>query len=920
MNRRSPVRSVLAERKMFANGGMLPISTPMQNTMDQGQNKASGILASSTPLIDAVSQEILAPMTGGAMPMAQGGSVVDTRPAYVFQAGGSATNPIDEAEKRIREGFVNYDKQMRSKYNIGRVPKGINFQKIPTLTPTRTVVPGGDLEASYDPNNPVEMEIGNLLRETAAEKAIRIFPEYGSSLSFADVDQRGAFDEQFPEFKRAAEKGEPYSRVAEYGARGLTFGKDALKGTLGALSDDVGSIFNYLFGSEARTQGSLFNARMIAGMINARPDLEKDILRISKSVVKSNPEIGPDDLRDAIAMQVSEKYELGPNLGYVYAAQDAQNLGEPDVERNIETRNVQYQNMDEAFYQAEVEKQAENLRMAMAKGPEAQQAFMQEFSNNPQFSPSFQRDVLSSVQDFGPDTPKISVAGSDDTPRGSDDEVIVDQEEVGGISDDTPRGSDDEVIVDPGDVGKELIQEVQSGVSDDTPRGSDQEVSGETQLRDKNVIEKITNPKTSEKEVRKTLAYYKKEFIDQMPAYEGMSEEEKGFALMEAGLRVAAGESQYAITNIAKGLKGLGDTFAKDKKAKRDWNRSVDLSAAKYSLEAVKADDVKLEALAKEMRAGKTFVVGKPFTYDGTKYDAGSLFVTDVGTVRTDDFVKNILPNLTTEGIYKERLDNSGAMAGIVRVGAKHGPSADNVSNALNNYTNLTKDARNNAMMMTLLDTSLITNAQGGVTGFAPWAAKKLDQLANSVGMQKEIRLLGRIDRSTGEGLQRYQARQQIIANMMLKEILGEGSKNVSNIDRTLASEIVGLMTDWNGIFANPNVLHERMQHIRNVVKNSLEQNLTRMRNDERAYRNVFTAFGPSGPGQEVSSLMGGQRREFVKDVFGTTQRATQRDQERISKLPADQQREPAVLRASDYFDFDNMTIKKKLPGVTSSQ
>ena len=88
MNRRSPVRSVLAQRKMFANGGMLPISTPMQNTMDQGQNKASGILASSTPLIEAVSQEILAPMTGGAMPMAQGGSVVDTRPAYVFQEGG----------------------------------------------------------------------------------------------------------------------------------------------------------------------------------------------------------------------------------------------------------------------------------------------------------------------------------------------------------------------------------------------------------------------------------------------------------------------------------------------------------------------------------------------------------------------------------------------------------------------------------------------------------------------------------------------------------------------------------------------------------------------------------------------------------------------------------------------------------------
>ena len=66
MNRRAPVRSVLAERRMFSNGGMLPISTPFQNT-------PSGILASSSPLIETVSQEILAPLTGGPMPMAEGG-------------------------------------------------------------------------------------------------------------------------------------------------------------------------------------------------------------------------------------------------------------------------------------------------------------------------------------------------------------------------------------------------------------------------------------------------------------------------------------------------------------------------------------------------------------------------------------------------------------------------------------------------------------------------------------------------------------------------------------------------------------------------------------------------------------------------------------------------------------------------------
>jgi len=67
MMRRYPVRSVLSERKMFSNGGMLPTSKPVESSM----NQPSGILASSSPLIDAVSQEILAPMTGGAMPMAK---------------------------------------------------------------------------------------------------------------------------------------------------------------------------------------------------------------------------------------------------------------------------------------------------------------------------------------------------------------------------------------------------------------------------------------------------------------------------------------------------------------------------------------------------------------------------------------------------------------------------------------------------------------------------------------------------------------------------------------------------------------------------------------------------------------------------------------------------------------------------------
>ena len=81
-----------------------------------------------------------------------------------------------------------------------------------------------------------------------------------------------------------------------------------------------------------------------------------------------------------------------------------------------------------------------------------------------------------------------------------------------------------------------------------------------------------------------------------MPEYQGMSEEEKGYALMEAGLRVAAGESPYAVANVAKGLQGLGATFAKDEKEKRVWDRQVTLSASKYALQKVNADRDRLIA------------------------------------------------------------------------------------------------------------------------------------------------------------------------------------------------------------------------------------------------------------------------------------------------------------------------------------
>mgnify|MGYP003633091509 CR=1 FL=1 len=415
------------------------------------------------------------------------------------------------------------------------------------------------------------------------------------------------------------------------------------------------------------------------------------------------------------------------------------------------------------------------------------------------------------------------------------------------------------------------------------------------------------NPEQTPKSREQLLLKFKKEFMDAMPQYKGASEEEKWLTVMNAGLQIAAGTSPNAITNIANGLKGLGAEFAKNEKEKRLWDQKVEVSAVKYGLESVALENAKTEALAKEGRVRKQFIVGKTFTdLSGVKREKGTLYTPTAAEMGTDNFQRNILPNLTTEGIYKKRLDNAGALTGIVRVGAKHGPKAGGVTEALNKYTNLTKDVRNNAKMLTMLDASIIQNAKGEVTGILPWASKKLNQLKNSVNFQKQIKILDGIDTRTGEGLERFQYQQQVIANMMLKEILGEGSKNVSNIDRTLASEIVGLVRGFSSIVADQDVIHQKLQGIRNVVQQGLTTNLTKMRNSEVGFRNIYTAFAPGRPGLSVSGEMATQRRRLLGDIQGVGQRTQSR-----AKAAG---RGPVVLRASDYFDFDKMTIKKNLP------
>jgi hypothetical protein len=119
----------------------------------------------------------------------------------------------------------------------------------------------------------------------------------------------------------------------------------------------------------------------------------------------------------------------------------------------------------------------------------------------------------------------------------------------------------------------------------------------------KDAAKTFDKPEMPSDEATTKLKDHVARFKEAIPEYEGMSEQERGWMMLEASLRIMAGQSPDAITNIAKGLQGLGPAMMKDAKEKRAWNRQVDLSAAKYALESVAKDEAKADALAKEGRS-----------------------------------------------------------------------------------------------------------------------------------------------------------------------------------------------------------------------------------------------------------------------------------------------------------------------------
>ena len=377
----------------------------------------------------------------------------------------------------------------------------------------------------------------------------------------------------------------------------------------------------------------------------------------------------------------------------------------------------------------------------------------------------------------------------------------------------------------------------------------------------------------SQEEQQSELKQLMNEFKQNAPQYEGM---DKNIALAKVFFSIAAGKDPDAITNIADGLNKGADMFLKDKKERDAFNRQVDLAALRYGLQE-RSKDRKL----------KYFIAGKDVTIDGKNYEKGSVVDLSEGFIR-----KNGIPSgLTTESLTKATLDNAAAIKKALAKAQKDKIISNKDFISLGKQvTDATDTFTKSRNLQTLIQGQIFQVADGNVTGLVPAAQDVVNKAANAVG----------VDMGTEyESLERYNTDMRKVANQLIKDLLGEGSKNISNVDRQLASEIVGLFTTGSGgllggyVFRDDDVLLSRLQGVHKTMERTQQKSLAQIENILVATQGqTFQSGAPvqfaeianlgiAGPGARASAQGKGQKTIKLSEFF----QGGKFDKDKLNKL-----------------------------------
>ena len=321
----------------------------------------------------------------------------------------------------------------------------------------------------------------------------------------------------------------------------------------------------------------------------------------------------------------------------------------------------------------------------------------------------------------------------------------------------------------------------------------------------------------------KTVADFMKEYSDAAPKYEGM---DKGLLLAQIGFAIAAGESPNAMQNIANGLLAGSDMMLKDKAAKDEFNRQIQLASMQYGFGEV-SKDRQLE------RQTTDYVASREVTYRGKKYGPNESI-----PVLHSDIINGRMPDgVVSESMNEAMLTTDATIRKALVEAEKEGRLApEQYRQTIAELDKAASDFSTARNTIPLIEASIIQNADGKVTGFRAGLTAAINKAASAAEIDLGAEFASQ---------QAYESAMQTVAARMVQDILGESGANISNVDRELVANIVGVAAGGYGnMFKDPQVLNAKLQEI-------LQQAEGKQQSALDTYNTLMEGFGstysPSG-------------------------------------------------------------------------
>ena len=750
INRRRPIQSIVAGRKMFSNGGVVPppmgappmgappMGAPPMGILNSSPELAQAASFSQPPptLVDSMVNEGTAgygqglqdstAMNAAPVPMAQGGLASEDMMAKGFFNGGvqygiNPRNPPRALGAGVRssrpspytprrgpvsisaddigmayaagEGIPSKTSSLMKwlgspalgeapktpslvdalaeasgpNYSVGSIggPEGDVGRRVPIYNPESYV--GGEIVGVEQPSSGSSDPTQAEQLSSDPVQIARVFDDPKLDFTVPAIDSRSNDLKAIPlnyllgESKEAASERwmstGPLDTELRPGESRAGMGARVSVGVLGDAIDTIAIGFSNalksVFGADFAQKYTDFDlgslATVTAEMEKRHPDLAEEIRELATRIISRDPEIDAIDLKGMVSKALSNKYEIGPHTDVVNQVAEEQAKFR-DEGLADETGKIK------PFTEEEIKERFDYGPGDETEGPIplSPEEIEQQFGTASGLADETGMPIPRSEAEMD----EIRQQEAARAAARAEAARAAETEEFGTALTEAEEFADDE------DYAAMVERMYQDDLLMDAPTTANTIEQNKALLRNisasrKKADAQFNKTKLSKSDARNTLEQHISDFKGAMPEYEGSTSFEDGMAILEAGLKIMAGKSPHAIENISKGAQGLFDRIAKNAKEKRAYDRQIGLSAAKYGLEAQRADIAQDRADRRQIW----------FFYDQTKKDKDNPYGTLVPVSRADLFANGgkLPPGLVDKDLVSKTIVSANANAKILK-------------------------------------------------------------------------------------------------------------------------------------------------------------------------------------------------------------------------------------------------------------